>query len=67
MSYLVMGPQYRGKFDAEKAHSLGIKGPDRGRLTKGETITIQVQDGDSVIERVIKPEDVIGESEKSSV
>jgi len=67
MSYLIVGPRYRGKFNAEKARELGVVGPDRSRLTRGETITITVSVGEETIERVIKPEDVIGKSEKASV
>jgi ribonuclease Z len=67
MSYLIVGPRYRGKFNVEKAHELGVVGPDRSRLTRGETITISVKVGEETIERVIKPEDVIGKSEKASV
>ncbi len=67
LSYLVIGPQYRGKFNAEKARELGVVGPDRGRLTKGETITIQVKVGEELVESVIKPEDVLGEPERRSV
>jgi ribonuclease Z len=67
MSYLVVGPRYRGKFNAEKARELGVVGPDRSRLTRGETITITVKVGEETIERLIKPEDVIGKSEKASV
>ena len=38
-NYLVVGPALRGKFDPEKANALGVaKGPDRGRLTKGESV-----------------------------
>ena len=67
MSYLIVGPRYRGKFNAEKASELGVVGLDRCRLTRGETITITVNVGGETIERVIRPEDVIGKSEKASV
>jgi len=67
MSYLVVGPQYRGKFDAQKAKELGVMGPNRGRLAKGETITIQVKEGDELVERTIKPEDVLGPSDPPAV
>ena len=67
MSYLIVGPRCRGKFNAEKAHELGVVGPDRTRLTRGETIEITVRVGEETIKRVIKPEDVIGKSEKASV
>jgi len=67
MSYLIVGPRYRGKFNPEKARELGVVGLDRSRLTRGETITITVNVGEETIERVIRPEDVIGKSERASV
>lgn len=67
LSYLIVGPQYRGKFNVEKAEELGVVGPDRGRLTRGETITIRVKVGEELVERIVKPEDVLGESERRSV
>jgi len=45
------GPK-RGRFDGALARSLGIKGPDFGRLEAGETVTV---DGHTV-----RPEDVMG-------
>lgn len=51
----------------EKARELGVVGPDRGRLAKGETITIQVKVGEELVQRVIKPEDVLAEPERRSV
>ncbi|CAA7269249.1 unnamed protein product [Cyclocybe aegerita] len=64
LSYFVVGPRYRGKFDVEKARELGIVGPDRGKLTRGESITIRVKAGvsDELVERVVRPEEVMGES-----
>jgi len=67
LSYLLVGPRFRGKFDVEKARELGVVGPDRGRLTRGETITIKVNIGEAEVERVVKPQDVLGEEEKPLV
>lgn len=67
MSYLVVGPHYRGKFDVEKARELGVQGRDRGKLTQGETVTFQVKVGEEIVERMVKPEDVLAEPEKPSV
>lgn len=61
VSYLVVGPATRGKFDAATATKLGIvKGPDRGRLTRGESVTLA--DG-----RVVTPDMCIGPSVPPSV
>ena len=54
LSYVVVGALGRGKFDAAKAESLGLKnGPLRGRLAKGETIV--TADG-----QTITPDMVLG-------
>jgi ribonuclease Z len=45
------GPR-RGRFDSALARSLGIRGPDFGRLEEGETVRV---DG-----RLVRPEDVMG-------
>jgi len=42
----------RGRFDGEKARSLGIRGPDFGRLEAGEDVRVG--------ETVVRPEDVMG-------
>ncbi|OCH93318.1 hypothetical protein OBBRIDRAFT_790349 [Obba rivulosa] len=65
LCYVVVGPRVRGKFDVQKAEALGLgRGPQRGRLTKGETVTVEVDDGNgNKIQRVIRPEDCIGPSE----
>jgi len=68
MSYIVVGPRFRGKFDAKRAKELGIpQGPLRGSLAKGESITFEIQEGDEVIQRTVNPEEVIGKSETPGV
>ncbi|KAG7445158.1 uncharacterized protein BT62DRAFT_951536 [Guyanagaster necrorhizus] len=68
LSYIIAGPRVRGKFDAEKAEMLKIpSGPLRSRLTKGQTITFNVKEGDTVMERTVKPEDIVGPSEVPQV
>ncbi|KAM6497244.1 hypothetical protein JOM56_007717 [Amanita muscaria] len=76
LAYLVIGPRIRGKFDAKKAGQLGIpNGPIRRRLINGETVKFmvkskQMEDGvlrDVEVEREVKPEDCVGESETPAV
>lgn len=68
MSYIVVGPRFRGKFDAKRAEELGIPhGPLRGSLAKGEAITFEIREGDEVIQRTVKPEEVVGKSETPGV
>ena len=65
LCYVLVGPTGRGRFDVAKAEALGVpRGPVRGQLTKGETITFSVDDGHgNKIERTVKPEDVVGPPE----
>jgi len=67
MAYFVVGPQYRGTFDAAKAKALGIVGANRGLLTQGKSVTIQVKEGDMMVERIVHPEEVIAPSKKPDV
>ena len=60
MSYIIIPNLKRPPFLIEKAKSLGLKpGPIYSKLQKGESVTLD--DG-----RIIKPEDVLGESQPSS-
>lgn len=69
LCYVCVGPRVRGKFDAKKAISLQIpKGPLRGKLAKGETITFMVDDGKGgQEERTVRPEECVGPSEAPMV
>ncbi|KAH7882444.1 hypothetical protein F5I97DRAFT_1961874 [Phlebopus sp. FC_14] len=69
MAYAIVGPRVRGKFDADKALALGLKrGPLRSQLIKGQTVTIKIDDGKgNTVDRIIKPEDCIGEGIRSTV
>lgn len=63
MSYLIIGPQHRGKFDVAKAIELGVpKGPARGKLANGHSITVEVKFNGENIQRTIHPEDVVGKA-----
>jgi ribonuclease Z len=69
LAYVIIGPRRRGKFDAAKAQELGLpKGYLRAELTRGKTVSFKVSDGHSgMVERIVRPEDVIGESETPGV
>lgn len=67
-AYIVVGPHVRGKFDVKRAEKLGLHGPLRGRVVRGETVTFTVDDGvGGKVERTVKPEDCIGEHETTKV
>ncbi|EGO29330.1 hypothetical protein SERLADRAFT_412876 [Serpula lacrymans var. lacrymans S7.9] len=71
VAYAVVGPRVRGKFDVKKAEALGLKpGPLRSKVTRGETVTVMVDDGlgqGKMMERTIRPEDCMGQSESPGV
>ena len=67
-AYIVVGPRVRGKFDVKRAEELGLYGPLRGRVVRGETVTFTVDDGTGAkVQRTVKPEDCIGEHENTKV
>jgi len=67
-AYIVVGPQVRGKFDAKRAEELGLYGPLRGKVARGETVTFTVDDGvGGVVQRTVRPEDCVGEHEITKV
>jgi ribonuclease Z len=67
-AYIVVGPRVRGKFDVKRADELGLYGPLRGRVARGETITFTVDDGTGgKVQRTVRPEDCMGEHETMKV
>ena len=67
-AYIVVGPHVRGKFDTKRADELGLYGPLRGRVARGETVTFTVDDGaGGKIQRTVGPKDCLGEHETTKV
>ena len=67
-AYIVVGPRNRGKFDVKRAKELGLYGPLRARIARGETVTFTVDDGTGAkVQRTVKPDDCIGEHETPRV
>ncbi|KAI0076534.1 hypothetical protein K474DRAFT_1644863 [Panus rudis PR-1116 ss-1] len=63
LCYVIVGPKWRGKFDAAKAEELGLKGRDRARVASGQVVSFEVDDGKGgKITRTVKYEDVVGPS-----
>jgi ribonuclease Z len=52
LAYRVEEDAKRGRFDADRAHALGVRGPDFARLERGESVEV---DG-----RVVRPEELLG-------
>jgi ribonuclease Z len=63
VAYLVLGPEIRGKFDPAAADALGVTKRDRGKLTKGESVTVTVNG----VESIVTPNMCIGKSETPTV
>ena len=60
LCYIIQGPTINGKFDAKKAVALNVQGKDRGKLAKGETVTLDCG-------AIIYPHDVIGPEKPGSL
>jgi len=68
LSYLIVGPQYRGKFNAARAAELGVpQGNLRSVLARGQPITFEVKQGDEMIQRTVQPEEVVAKAEPPAV
>ena len=52
LAYRIEEEAKRGRFDAERAHALGVHGPDFARLEAGEPVHVGG--------RLVRPEDLIG-------
>jgi hypothetical protein len=71
LSWLIIGPRVKGKFDEAKAVALGVpRGPARKQLVDGQDISFEVPDkvapgGKKVVQ--IKSEQVVGPSETPAV
>ena len=67
-AYIVVGPRVRGKFDTKRAEELGLHGPLRGKVARGESVTFTVDDdAGGTLQRTVKPEDCMGEHETTKV
>ncbi|TCD68735.1 hypothetical protein EIP91_009881 [Steccherinum ochraceum] len=69
LGYVVVGPAVRGKFDVAKANELGVpKGPIRGKLTAGQDVTFEVDDGNGgKVQKTVHPHQVVGPSDPPHV
>ncbi|CUA74010.1 ribonuclease Z [Rhizoctonia solani] len=59
VAYLVLGPEIRGKFNPAAADALGVPKTARGKLTKGESVTVTVNG----IQNVVTPDMCMGKGE----
>lgn len=63
VAYLVLGPEIRGKFDPAAADALGVSKRDRGKLTKGESVTVTING----TQNIVTPDMCMGKSETPTV
>lgn len=63
LSYVVVGPEKRGKVDVKKADSLGVPRTRLGELTAGKTITVTSPSGE---QRDVRPDEVLGQGVKAT-
>ncbi|KAJ1302197.1 hypothetical protein OPQ81_001023 [Rhizoctonia solani] len=59
VAYLILGPEIRGKFDPAAADTLGVSKRDRGKLTRGESVTVVVNG----VQNIVTPDMCMGKSE----
>ncbi|KAH8083328.1 hypothetical protein BXZ70DRAFT_1073609 [Cristinia sonorae] len=69
LSYVVVGPAVRGKFDAKKANDMGVpRGPIRRDLTLGQSVTFEVDDGHGgKVKRMVHSHELMGPSDPPHV
>lgn len=66
-AYIIVGPRFRGKFNAKRAAELGVFRQDRAPLARGESVTVKVEvDGKTVL-RTVTPDQVLAESDPPAV
>ena len=61
-AYIIVGPRFRGKFNAERATELGVFRRDRALLARGESVTVKVEVDGQTISRTVTPDQVLAES-----
>ena len=66
-AYIVVGPRFRGKFNADRATELGVFRQDRGKLARGQSVTVQVEVGGKTVSRTVTPDQVLAESDPPAV
>lgn len=61
-AYIIVGPRFRGKFNAKRATELGVFREDRAKLAQGQSVTVTMEvDGKTVL-RTVRPHEVLAAS-----
>ena len=66
-AYIIVGPRFRGKFNAKRATELGVFRQDRTTLTRGEPVTVKVEVDGKIVLRTVTPDQVLAESDPPAV
>lgn len=61
-AYIIVGPRFRGKFNADKAAELGVFRQDRAPLARGQSVTVKVEVDGKIVSRTVTPDQVLSES-----
>ena len=66
-AYIIVGPPFRGKFNAERAAELGVFRRDRASLALGELVTIKEEVDGEIVLRTVTPDQVLAKSSPPAV
>ena len=66
-AYIIVGPRFRGKFNAARATELGVFREDRAKLARGQSVTVKVEVDGKTVSRTVHPNEVLAESDPPAV
>lgn len=66
-AYIIVGPRFRGKFNAKRATELGVFREDRAKLARGQSVTVKVEVDGKMVSRTVRPDEVLAESDPPAV
>ena len=61
-AYIIVGPRFRGKFNADRATELGVFRQDRAKLARGQSVTVTMEVDGKKVSRTVRPDQVLAES-----
>ena len=66
-AYIIVGPRFRGKFNADRATELGVFREDRAKLARGQSVTVKVEVNGKMVSRTVRPDQVLAKSDPPAV
>ena len=61
-AYIIVGPPFRGKFNAERTAELGVFRRVRASLALGELVTIKEEVDGEIVLRTVTPDQVLSKN-----